>query len=332
MIRLFNTISILVFCCSLSFAGVSREYTLEKRVMGSSFYITIIHDDSTQAYQYLEEVFELADQVENEISSWKKTSVTSAVNQAAGERPVKVTLDLFRLIRRSLFISKLTDGMFDISYASLDKVWYFHKKMQRFPTSQQIDSLRQVVDYKKIILNEKDTTVFLAEKGMKIGFGAIGKGYVANKIKAYLVAKGIQSGIVNAGGDLCAWGKNINGENWSIAIADPREKNKILAHLSIENEAIVTSGDYERFFYHNGKKYTHIINPKTGMPTEGVHSVTVICPDTELADALATSIFMMKPKEGIRFVNGLKQVECLIIDDNFNIYTSEQINLINDEK
>lgn len=300
--------------------------------MGSSFYITIIHNDSTQAYQYLEGAFQLANQVENEISSWKKTSLTSTVNQAAGEHPVKVTLDLFRLIRRSLFISKLTDGIFDISYASLDKVWYFHKKMKHLPSPQEIDSLRQVVDYQKIILNEKDTTIFLAEKGMKIGFGAIGKGYVANKIKAYLIAKGIRSGIVNAGGDICAWGKNIKGKNWSVAIADPREKNKILAHLAIQDEAIVTSGDYERFFYHQGKKYTHIINPKTGMPAEGVHSVTVICPDTELADALATSIFLMKPQEGIRFVNGLQQVECLIIDDKFNIYTSEQISLIKDEK
>jgi len=187
----------------------------------------------------------------------------------------------------------------------------------------------KLVDYKNIILNEDSLTVFLKNKGMKIGFGAIGKGYVANRSKKLLISLGINSGIVNAGGDLITWGKDENNKDWKIAIADPKNDKRNIADLNISDRAVVTSGNYEKFIEINGIKYSHIINPKTGWPALGIRSVTIFCPDAEVADALATSIFVMGSKKGIELINKLKGFDALIIDNKDNIIVSNNLKLDN---
>ena len=164
---------------------------------------------------------------------------------------------------------------------------------------------------------------------MKIGFGAIGKGYAADKAKALLISKGVISGIINASGDLNTWGKQPNGDDWKVAIINPLNKEKIFSWLPVNNSAVVTSGNYEKYVKFNNILYTHIIDPRTGYPATGILSVTIFTKTAELADALATSIFVMGKDTGLDFVNQLKGVECIIIDENNTIITSKNIALNN---
>ena len=169
--------------------------------------------------------------------------------------------------------------------------------------------------------------MFLKLKGMKIGFGAIGKGYAADKAKDLLISKGVLSGIINASGDMNTWGKQPNGKEWKVAITNPMDKNKVFALLPISNGAVVTSGNYEKYVKFNGKRFSHIIDPRTGYPSSGIISVTVFAPKAELADALATSVFVMGQEAGLDRINQLPKIECIIIDDKGNIIKSKNIEI-----
>jgi len=167
---------------------------------------------------------------------------------------------------------------------------------------------------------------------MKIGFGAVGKGYAADEAKKLLQKSGVKGGLVNASGDLNCWGKQDDGESWKVGITNPLNKNKIFSWFDIDDRAVVTSGNYEKYVNFNGKRYTHIINPKTGYPASGIVSVSVFAPKAELADALATSIFVMGTEVGIDLINQLKGVDCIVIDDNNKIHASKGIQLNNINK
>jgi thiamine biosynthesis lipoprotein len=162
---------------------------------------------------------------------------------------------------------------------------------------------------------------------MKIGFGAIGKGYAADRAKELLMAKGAAAGIINAAGDMNTWGRQPNGKPWQVAITNPMDKNKVFALLPIAQGAVVTSGNYEKYVEFNGQRYSHIIDPRTGYPSKGILSVTVFAPRAELADALATSVFVMGIETGLDRINQLPQVECIIIDDQGNIAKSDNIEI-----
>ncbi len=299
-------------------------------LMGSRFDITVVDTDTDKANDYIDIAVSEISRIEKLISSWDMASQTSLINKNAGIKSVKVDRELYDLINRSLAISRLTDGAFDISYASLDKVWRFDGSMTDAPTEKIIKKSISKIGYENIILNEKEITVFLKLKGMKIGFGAIGKGYAADKAKALLISKGVKAGIINASGDMNTWGKQPNGEDWTVAITNPFDKKKAFALLPIHEGAVVTSGNYEKYVIFNGKRYTHIINPKTGYPASGIISVSIFAPKAELADALATSIFVMGIAVGLDRINQLPNIECIIIDDKGSIHKSENIQ-INEE-
>lgn len=179
----------------------------------------------------------------------------------------------------------------------MDRIWQFDGSMTVMPSKEEITASVSKVGYQNITLDKENSTVFLKLEGMKIGFGAIGKGYAADKAKDLLISKGVTSGIINASGDMNTWGKQPNGKEWKVAITNPMDKNKVFALLPITNGAVVTSGNYEKFVNFNGKRYTHIIDPRTGYPSSGIISVTVFAPKAELADALATSVFVMEKKQ-----------------------------------
>jgi thiamine biosynthesis lipoprotein len=295
--------------------------------MGSRFEITVVANHTEQANEYIEMAIAEITRIERLISSWDDQSQTSAINRNAGIKPVKVNRELFDLIARAINISKLTDGAFDISYASMDKIWKFDGSMLEMPSKEAIAASVAKVGYQNIELNADSTTVFLKHTGMKIGFGAIGKGYAADKAKALLMSKGVTSGIINASGDMTTWGKQPNGNEWKVAITNPMDKNKVFALLPITNGAVVTSGNYEKYVNFNGQRYSHIIDPRTGYPATGIISVTVFAPKAELADALATSVFVMGIEAGLDRVNQLPQIECIIIDDKGNITKSNNIQI-----
>jgi len=324
MTRFFNIFVIFLCVYSLDAQQVFHRKT---NLMGSRFGISVVANDSINANNYIDTAIIEIKRIEKIISSWDNKSETSEINRNSGITPVKVSDELYGLIERSLIISKLTDGAFDISYASLDKIWKFDGSLTTMPSKEKIQSSVEKVGFENIILNHDDKTVFLRQKGMKIGFGAIGKGFAADKAKELLKSKGVIAGIINASGDMNTWGKQPNGDDWNVAITNPLNKNKVFAVLPISDGAVVTSGNYEKFVILNGKRYSHIINPKTGYPSTGIISVSVFASSAELADALATSIFVMGSDVGINRINQIPIVDCIIIDDKGNINTSKNINI-----
>ena len=296
-------------------------------LMGSRFEITAISEDETQAWKGINAAIEEIIRIEKLISSWDSNSQTSQVNQNAGIKSVKVDKELFDLIKRAKKISTLTNGAFDISYASMDKIWKFDGSVTTVPSENDIKDSVAKINFKDIILDETESTVFLKTEGMKIGFGAIGKGYAANRGMKIMKDLGIESGIVNAGGDLITWGKEANGSDWSIGVSNPKNKLKVLAWLTVGEMAVVTSGNYEKYIMINGERYSHIIDPRSGYPVHGLKSVTIICPDAELADALATSVFILGREKGIHLIDQLKGVEVMVVDDNDEITTSSNLKL-----
>ncbi len=290
--------------------------------MGSRFDITVVSVDEDLGYINIQEAIGEIRRIEKMISSWDASSETTLINRNAGIKPVKVSLELFKLIERSKQISEITDGAFDISYSSMDKIWKFDGSMTTMPTNQEIRESVSKVGHKNIVLNSVDNTVFLKYKGMKISFGAIGKGYAADKAKELLVSKQVPAGIINASGDLTTWGTKASGEKWLIGIANPLSKDKIFSWLPILESSVATSGNYEKFVTINGKKYTHIIDPRTGYPSAGINSVSVFAKSAELCDALATAIFIMGKNAGLSLVNQLGGTEVIIVDSANKIHKS----------
>jgi thiamine biosynthesis lipoprotein len=262
------------------------------------------------------------------LTTYRESSQTNIINEHAGEKPVRVDKEVFDLIERSLRISALTQGAFDITYGSVDKrFWNFDAAIDRLPDPVVAKSLVRLINYRNVILNRSEQTVFLKEKGMRIGFGGIGKGYAADRARIVMQQAGVKSGIVNAAGDLTVWGYQADGSPWTIGVADPDRKQLPFASMQLTNISVATSGNYEKYVVVSGKKYSHTIDPKTGYPVQGIKSVTIITNSAEVADAMATPIMVMGIKAGLNLINQVKGIACIIIDDDNGIYTSKNINI-----
>lgn len=307
-----------------------KEFKRPQKLMGNAFEITVVSDDEKTANGHIDAAIEEIRRIEKLLTTFSEESQTNLINKNAGVQAVKVDWEIFDLIERSLRISKITDGYFDISYGGIDKsFWNFDKEMKQLPDPDLIKKHLKLVNYQNIILDRENQTVFLKEKGMRIGFGGIGKGYAAEMAKRMLQNRGVTSGIVNASGDLTTWGNQANGRSWTVGIADPDNSRQPFSYMNITDMAVATSGNYEKFVVINGKKYSHTINPKTGMPVSGVKSVTIFCPNAEIADAMATPVSIMGIDAALNMVNQINHLECIIIDDQDRIYSSQNINLKN---
>lgn len=294
--------------------------------MGNRFEITVSCETEVEGNQWIDAAFELITRIENQLTTYKEGSDTFRINAGAGIYPVEVHKDTFDLIERCQRLSQLTQGAFDISYGSVDKsLWNFDTTMTRLPDAATAKRMVRLINYRNIELDRTSQTVFLKEKGMRIGFGGIGKGYAAEKTRQWLIQQGVKAGIVNASGDLTTWGLQPNGEEWTIGIADPDQSNSIFSYLKVSDMAVATSGNYEKFIVVNGRKYSHTIDPRTGLPITGIKSATIITPNAELADALTTPVAIMGIEAGMDLVNQLHRVECIIIDDDDTIFTSKNI-------
>lgn len=299
--------------------------------MGTRFEITLV---STQeaANQYLNAAQGEIERIERLISSWDANSQTAEINRQSGIKPVKVAKELYELIARSIEISKITQGAFDISYAALDPVWFFDGRMKAVPSESQRLKSVQNIGFKDLVLNAKEQTVYLPKKGMKIGFGAIGKGYAADATKKLMKSLGVSSGIINASGDLTSWGKKPDGTDWQVGISNPENPAKVFSWFPVRDAAVATSGNYEKYVTLEGKQYSHIMDPRTGMPVSGIKSVTVFAPNAELADAFATAVFIMGIDTGIDTISQLPGMSCIIVDAENNIHHSPNIQWANIKK
>jgi FAD:protein FMN transferase len=295
-----------------------QVYTQSQPSMSATLDITILYDISKakEAEEIIKAGYAEANRLIGIISAWQEGTELYAVNAQAGIKPVQVSDELFYLVKRSLKLSVITEGLFDVTFASIDKVWYFDRPIVEKPTAERIAASVKNINYKYIVMDEAHKTIFVSNKGTKIELGAIGKGFIAQKVKLKLEALGVSSGLVNAGGDLVCWGKSIHSDGiWKVGIADPNKKEDFIAWLPVQNEAIATSGNYERFAIIDGQMYSHIIHPKTGYPVRGIKSVTVLSPDPELCDVLATSIFLMGKDKGLAFANNFYDIRCFIVDE-----------------
>lgn len=296
--------------------------------MGNRFELTVVADDEKFANDSIGAGIEEIKRIEKLLTTFADDSETNLVNRNAGIKPVAVSRETFNLVQRSIKISEVTQGAFDITYGSIDRrLWNFDVNMTALPDRDTAKQMVRLINYKNVALDEQECTIFLREQGMRIGFGGIGKGYAADRAKIVMKQMGVESGVVNASGDLSAWGQQPNGQPWTVGIVNPDAKHEVFSYMEISDMAVATSGNYEKFAMIGGKKYSHTISPRTGLPVTGIKSVTIITTHAEIADAMATPVMIMGISTGLDLVNQMNGIEAIIIDDDNKLYTSKNINI-----
>ncbi|EQB91085.1 thiamine biosynthesis protein ApbE [Elizabethkingia anophelis 502] len=287
--------------------------------MGSRFQITLVDKDSISAEQNIDKAVAEITRIENLISEWRPETQISQVNQNAGIKPIKVDKEVFDLTKKGIYFSKLTDGAFDISIVAMDKIWKFDDSMDELPSEQAIKESVRNVGYRNIILDSTNSTIFLKNPGMKIGFGSIGKGYAADKTRDLMKSMGVKAGIIDASGDISTWGTQPDGKPWTIGINNPFNDHKMAAILYFKENSVTTSGSYEKYAEINRKRYSHIMNPKTGYPSTGLTSVTITGPNATMANGFSTSIMVLGEKEGLKLLKQFPEYHYLLITDKGKI-------------
>ncbi|MCB0528560.1 MAG: FAD:protein FMN transferase [Lewinellaceae bacterium] len=305
-----------------------QEYRRQERLMGSAFEFAIaIPDGPERAEALLNDCVAEVRRLEALLTEFSDTSDTGRINGNAGIAPVVVAEETAALLVRSTQISALTSGAFDVSAGALKKLYTF-KNGEAVPAEKAaVAATIALTGYRQIEFYP-DNAVFLPRKGMRIGFGGIGKGYAADRVRTLLRQKGVLHAAVNASGDLSIWGARPDGAPWKAGIAHPDRPGEIVYWLPVSGEmCIATSGNYEKYFEYRGRRYGHTIDPRNGLPVTGIKSVTVISPGAELSDALATAVTVMGVREGLDFIGQLPQTHCIIIDDHNKVHTSRHLHL-----
>jgi len=282
--------------------------------------VLIWHEDAVAGERLVNQVFEEAERIDKLMSTYIEDSRISEINRLAAREPVVAGDELFSIIRRSLDISVLTLGAFDITYDSVGQHYDFRNRQR--PDDATVEQERMLIDYRFVELDQASGTVRFREDGVRINLGGIAKGYVVERGVDILRTRGVQNAIVTAGGDSRLLGDR-RGQPWMVGIRDPRNDGQVAISVPLEEEAISTSGDYERYFEEGDVRYHHIIQPSTGAPASGVHSATVFGPDAVITDALSTSVFVMGVDQGLRLIATLPDYESIVIDDAGRIYYSD---------
>lgn len=301
-----------------------KKCKVNQRLMGSDFELIVCSEDEAQSKHWLQAGIEEIQRLEYLLTEFSDTSETSAINTHAGIAAVTVNEEVIALVQRCIQLSRLTQGAFDITAGALKALYSFKHNPAAWPEQKVIQQTLEVTGFQQIAFPEKDK-VYLTKKGMRIGFGAVGKGYAADCVKKIWIKSGVASGVVNASGDLTAWGTQPDGSPWRIGIADPDNPQHILMWLPLHNASVATSGNYEQFIDRDGVRYSHNIDPVTGLPARFLKSVTIVSPGAELSDALATAVTIMGVDVGLNFINQLPQVHGVIIDENNKVFTSDKI-------
>ena len=299
--------------------GSPRVVRDERLKMGTRFEIQVVVSDASAGRAAVEAAYLEIDRVEQLLSEWRETSEISEVNRRAGQAAVPVGPDLFAVVERASEISEITDGAFDVTFAACGGIWSVRER--RIPTGGEIEACLPHVDFRRLDLDAAASTIRLPAEAMRIGIAGIGKGYGVDRAAEVLEAHGIRDYIVDGGGDIRVAGRNVN-RPWVVGIADPRREGQLYATLDARAGAIVTSGDYQRYFEQDGVRYHHILDPATGRPARRAVAVTVVASTATDADALATGLFVLGPERGIEIVEGQPGVEALIFGPDLAIHLS----------
>jgi thiamine biosynthesis lipoprotein len=305
----------LALLAALAAAAAPQEkghVRFEGAAMGSSLEIEVFGPDQALCERAVQAARDEIDRLDRMMTDWKPESPLMDVNRAAGIAPVKVPPELFFIVERSVRMSELTGGTFDITFAGAGKLWNWRAPEPKVPDPGTVKASLANVGWKNIVLEAKERTIFLRRPGVKIGLGGIGPGYAADLAMGKIRDLGIRDACVNMSGDLFVSGRK-DGAPWNVAITHPRRKGENLMILPVSNAAVSTSGDYERYFMKDGKRYCHIIDPRTGYPADRCQSVTIIAPSTAFADALAKGVFILGPEEGMALAERCEGVEAVVV-------------------
>ncbi|MGX5201657.1 FAD:protein FMN transferase [Aliikangiella sp. IMCC44632] len=291
-------------------------------VMGTLAKVEFESANQKLASQLIKDVVGEMERIDRVMSPYKPNSELTQINENAAKGAMKISQEMFDILARSHYFAELTHGAFDISFSSVGYLYNYREQVK--PTASQIDQLRSAINYRNIQLNPQTQEVFFTDKRVKIDLGGIGKGYAVDRSIQILQRHGIQNAFVNAGGDSRIIGRK-NSRLWYIGIKHPRNPDKLLANMPLENVALSTSGDYERFFELEGKRYHHIIDPKTGDSAREIQSATIIADDSITADALSTSVFVLGVKEGMALVNAMPNVSAIIVNNKGKLLLSKDL-------
>ena len=291
-------------------------------LMGTEVSVLLWSEDDAAGREALEAVFTETGRINDLMSTYLEDSEISRVNRVAAAGPVPVDVELFDVIRRSLDVSVLTRGAFDITYDSVGQHYDFRSRLR--PDARTIEAEREYIDYRYVVLNPADHSIAFLKEGVRINLGGIAKGYAVERGIDILRHRGIENAIVTAGGDSRLLGDR-RGRPWMVGIRDPRgeDERQVAISVPLEDEAISTSGDYERFFDEEGVRHHHIIKPSTGRPAGGIRSATVFGPDAVITDALSTSVFVLGVDQGLRLIATLPDYESIVIDASGRVFYSD---------
>lgn len=296
-----------LFLLTLALSGCNKAWTFQKTesIMGTEVTITVVARSEDEANAAIEAGMAEIRRFDRMMSLYKDDSEIAQVNLAAGKHPVTVSPEMIEAAEAAIRVSEMTGGAFDATVGPLVVLWQMRLKEGKVPTDREIARIRHVVDYRNIVVDRKSSTILLKHPGMIMDFGGVAKGYIADKVGVLLKKRGIDNAIVSIAGDIRIIGRRPDGKPWRIGVQHPREKEKTLAVLGLSDTYISTSGDYERYKIVQKKRYHHIIDPRTGRPSEGMESVTVIGNEGAVADPLTTALFILGPDKGMKIVKSL---------------------------
>jgi len=309
--------------------GCSGPKTAQKTetIMGTQVSITVVAKTGKEVEAAIDAAMAEVRRFDRMMSLYKDDSELTRVNMAAGKDPVTVSPEMIEMEEAARKISELTDGAFDVTVGPLVVLWQMRLKEGKAPTETEIERIRSRVGYRNIIVDKKASTLFLKKPGMIMDFGACAKGYVADKVAELLKGRGIDNAIVALAGDIRVMGHRPDGSSWRIGVQHPRDPTKTLTVLELSDKYISTSGDYERYQIVHRKRYHHILDPRTGKPSEGMESVTLVGDRGSVGDPLATALFILGPEKGLTIVKKLGY-EAIFVDDKGRVVMTEGIKKI----
>jgi thiamine biosynthesis lipoprotein len=315
--RLFAAV---IVCGGIGGTARAEWITQTENIMGTRCSVELWSEDRQKGEAAIASVFADMHRIDRLMSTWKEDTEISRVNREAGKHPVQISAELFRLLQVSVEYSELTRGAFDITYASVGYLYDFKKGVH--PDQKAIEAALPGISFRHMKLDPKTTSVFFARPGMRIDLGGIAKGHSVDRGIEILQKQGITRAMVNAGGDTRIIGDRF-GKPWVVGVRDPDHEGRVFLRLPLTDTAFSTSGDYERYFDEDGKRFHHIIDPKTGDSARKCRSVTVISTTATRTDALTKSVFIMGPEEGIRFIDTLPDVDAVAVAPDGKVYYSK---------
>ena len=316
---------VMVLALFILVSGCTEQRTVQKTetIMGTQVTITVVAPTAEQGKAAIDAGMAEVRRFDDMMSLYKDSSEITMINRAAGKRPVKVSPEMIDVVEQAEEVSRRSGGVFDVTIGPLVVLWQMRLKEGKVPTDEEIDGVRRLVNYRNIVIDKKASTLFLKQPGMIMDLGGM-KGYIADQVAVLFKRRGIRNALIALAGDIWALGHREDGQPWRIGVQHPREKDRTLAVLELSDRYVCTSGDYERFVIQEKKRYHHIIDPRTGKPSTGIISVTLVGERGALIDPLAKVPFIVGAEKGLDLVKEYG-AEAIIVDDQGKVTSTAGI-------